>query len=115
MTTSWRSVLAGAFLALQAALVVRAHVVGTRFFCWAPHDMQTEYVIEATVAGRRLDDAAIRRRYLLASHGWDSHHWRNVASVLRQREERAARAEAAAAVVLRYRVNGRPPETWRWP
>jgi len=108
-------VLACAFLALQAVLVVRAHVVGTRFFCWAPHDMQTEYFIEATVGGRRLDAAAVRQRYLLAAHGWDSHHWRNVVSVLRQREERAAPGDAASAVVLRYRVNGRAPATWTWP
>lgn len=114
MTSRWRSTLAIAFLLLQAALMVRAHVVGTRFFSWAPHDMQTEFFITATLDGRPLDDAAIRARYLLPSHGWDSHHWRNVASVLHAREARAAKTDHAQ-VHLRYRVNGRPPETWSWP
>jgi hypothetical protein len=110
MTSSGRSVLGVAFLALQAALMVRAHLAGDRYFCWAPHDMQTEYFISATLNGRPLDDAAIRARYLLASHGWDSHHWRHVVDAVQLRERRALPGEQAR-VELRYRVNGRPPGT----
>jgi len=58
-----RVLLGICFLAAQVPLVVYAQRSGTRWFCWAPHDIVVEYDLDVWIRGERLDAEAVRRRY----------------------------------------------------
>lgn len=113
-------VLGGAFLLLQVGLIAESRFGEDRHFCWAPHTTQVEYSLAVEVDGRRLGRREISERYgLLWQYGWEVHSVENLKQLIRQRErgsapERDGRSEERR-VLLTYSVNGRPPETWRWP
>jgi hypothetical protein len=43
-----------ALLLFQVVMIVYARFVPSRYFCWAPFDIQTEYKLRVTVNGRPL-------------------------------------------------------------
>ncbi|MEX2263603.1 MAG: hypothetical protein WD696_16725 [Bryobacteraceae bacterium] len=103
-----------AFLAFQIAAIVYARYVPSRYFCWAPFDMQTEYWLEVTVDGRPLNGQEIRRRYRRPQHGVDNRSPQHVIDIVQQCEERYAAAERVR-VRMRYTVNGKEERQWHWP
>ncbi|HVS02192.1 MAG TPA: hypothetical protein VMT16_05440 [Thermoanaerobaculia bacterium] len=108
-----REVVGAIFLLLQVGFIVRARFDPDRYFCWAPHDAQNEYLVEAVVGGRTLRPGEIAARYRMAQRGVDPRAIEHVFDVIRHYEGRVA-AEPAA-VVVRYRTNGGEPRVWRWP
>lgn len=109
-----RTWLGVAFLAFQLGAIVYARFVPSRYFCWAPYDTQTDYVIQATLHGRALTPAEIRLRYRRPARGADNRSPQHVIDILRQVEQRLPRGEQAA-VTFTYRVNGKLEQTWQWP
>ncbi len=109
-----RLALACALLALELAGVVRARFVDTRWFCWAPHNQITEYVIEARVGEKALTEGEILTRYRLPARGLDDRCAFNVLEIVRLAEERYHRTDPARVTVI-FRVNGHPPVEWRYP
>jgi len=60
-----RTTIGLALLGFQVFMIGYARFVPSRYFCWAPYDIQTEYRLDVTVNGRRLtakeeSDAAMR-------------------------------------------------------
>ena len=90
-----------------------ARFVPSRYFCWAPYDTQTEYRISASVNGKPLSEREIRTRYRRPAHGFDNRSPQHVIDIVQGVEERNA-AAGQADVSMRYRVNGKEEQTWRW-
>ncbi|HZT32159.1 MAG TPA: hypothetical protein VFA33_19890 [Bryobacteraceae bacterium] len=111
---SWRTGVGVAILLFQAGAIVYARFVPARYFCWAPFDMQTDYRLEVTVRGRRLTPQEIRRRYRRPAQGTDNRAARHIMDIVEGYEERYGRADQAQ-VVMRYRVNGKAEQEWRYP
>ena len=111
-----------ALLILELVLFARARFTESRYFCWAPFHSEARYVIDATLGGRALTDDQIARRYRLPRYYWDPgtrSDWElntitHVIDTIRATEAALPAAERAAVVVT-YRVNGRPNERWRSP
>jgi len=108
-----RTIVGVSILAFQLAMIVYARFVPSRYFCWAPYDVQTDYWITTVVNGRRLTDSEVRARYRRPQHGTDNRSPQHVMDVLQGYEERYGRQDHAL-VILRYRVNGKEEQLWRW-
>ena len=109
-----RNAIGLAFLAFQLAAIVYARFVPSRYFCWAPYDMQTAYGLQVTLHGRPLTPPEIRARYRRPARGVDNRSPRHVIDILEGVERRLPSADQAQ-IHLTYRVNGRPEQLWQWP
>jgi hypothetical protein len=106
--------LAAAVIALQLGWNVYARTTPTRYFCWAPFDVQNEYEISAEVAGQKLTEKEIAARYRRPAKGVEQRPIAHVFDFV-ERVERDKPAAEQAKVVIEYRVNGRDPQEWWWP
>jgi hypothetical protein len=102
------------FLLAQAALVVHAHFVPSRWLCWAPNDYAVEYQLHVKAYGRELNPAEVQTRYHVADHGWYENPAANIMDIVRQYEQTDG-AKDAAQVLLTYRLDGGQTREWRWP
>ncbi|HTM49525.1 MAG TPA: hypothetical protein VL285_12615 [Bryobacteraceae bacterium] len=109
-----RAGVGAAILLFQLAMIVNARFVPARYFCWAPYDIQTDYRLDVTIGGRELTAAEIRRRYRRAKVGSDNRSFRNLMDIVEQ-YERTYGAADHAQVRMRYRVNGKEEQEWRYP
>lgn len=103
-----------ALIFFQLAMIVYARFTPSRYFCWAPFDIQTEYNLQVHVAGRELSAREIRARYRRPQIGTDNRSPQHVIDILQGYEEKYWRADHAQ-VRMRYRVNGKEEQTWQWP
>jgi hypothetical protein len=110
-----RTVIPILLFAFQLGAIAYARFVPTRYFCWAPFDTQTDYVASATVNGHELTAAEFRQRYRRPMRGFDNRSPRHVIDMLQQVEEKRAASGQKAVVVMKYRVNGKELQEWRWP
>lgn len=111
---SVRTLVGLAILLFQLAMIGYARFVPSRYFCWAPFDIQTDYRIDVNVGGRDLTAAEIRRRYRRPRKGTDNRSPQHVIDIMEQYEETYGRNDHAR-VVMKYRVNGKPEQEWRFP
>ncbi|MCU1261253.1 MAG: hypothetical protein JWO80_4138 [Bryobacterales bacterium] len=108
-------IAAGAALLLfQVAMVIYARFVPSRYFCWAPFDTQTDYRLQVSVGGRLLTSREVRARYRRPQVGTDNRSPQHVIDILQGYEQTYGAADHAQ-VVMRYRVNGKQEQVWRWP
>ena len=110
-----RNLIALLLFGFQLGAIVYARFVPTRYFCWAPYDIQTDYVATATVDGNRLSGAEFRKRYRRPARGFDNRSPRHVIDMFQQVEEKRAKLGEQARIVMKYRVNGKEEQEWRWP
>lgn len=110
-----RTVIPILLFAFQLGAIVYARFVPTRYFCWAPYDIQTDYTATATVNGRQLTADEFRQRYRRPQRGFDNRSPQHVIDMLEQVERKRAKVGEQATVVLNYRVNGKERRQWRWP
>ena len=110
-----RTVIPILLFAFQLGAIVYARFVPTRYFCWAPFDIQTDYVATAAVNGKKLTPAEFRQRYRRPARGFDNRSPQHVIDMLQQVEEKRARLGERATIVMKYRVNGKEEQEWRWP
>jgi hypothetical protein len=110
-----RTLIPIVLFAFQLGAIVYARFVPTRYFCWAPYDTQTDYVATATVNGEQLTSTQFRQRYRRPQRGFDNRSPRHVIDMLEQVEKKRARLGEQATIVMKYRVNGREVQEWRWP
>jgi hypothetical protein len=109
-----RTVIPLLLFAFQLGAIVYARFVPTRYFCWAPYDIQTDYTATATVNGKKLTAAEFRQRYRRPARGFDNRSPQHVIDMLQQAEEKHARLGEQATIVMKYRVNGKEMQEWRW-
>src|ERR1700730_5021529 len=108
-------IAAGAALLLfQVAMVIYARFVPSRYFCWAPFDTQTDYRWPANVGGRLLTPREVRARSRRPQVGTDNRSPQHVIDIVQGYEQRYGAADHAQ-VLMRYRVNGKQEQLWRWP
>jgi hypothetical protein len=106
-------VIAAALMLAQVAFIAYSRTTPARYFCWAPFDMQTDYVVEASVDGAPLTPDAIRQRYRLPAQGTDNRSFQNLIDRFRLYEERVATRKAE--ITMRYRINGKQEQVWHYP
>jgi hypothetical protein len=99
----------------QLGAIVYARFVPTRYFCWAPFDIQTDYVATSTVNGHQLTANEFQKRYRRPRRGFDNRSPQHVIDMLQQVEEKRAALGDSATIVMKYRVNGKQQQEWRWP
>lgn len=107
-----RTVIGVAILAFQLTMIVYARFVPSRYFCWAPYDVQTDYWITTIVNGRKLTAREVQARYRRPQHGTDNRSPQHVIDILQGYEETYGRNDHAQ-VTMRYRVNGKEERRWR--
>ena len=108
------AVIGVTLLLTQAVLIVYSRATPARYFCWAPFDMQTDYVLDVTVNGHKLNAAEVRKRYRRPMKGTDNRSVQNLIDILQGYEERYAGAKKAR-IVMRYRINGKEEREWAYP
>src|SRR2546426_5087884 len=101
--------------AFQLGAIVYARFAPTRYFCWAPYDIQTDYVATATVNGKQLTGAEFRRRYRRSQRGFDNRAPRHIIDMLEQIEQKRAKLAEQATIVMTYRANGKETRECRRP
>jgi hypothetical protein len=101
-------------LLVQAVLILYSRATPARYFCWAPFDMQTDYVLDVSVNGRKLSAAEVRQRYRRPMKGTDNRSVQNLIDIVQGYEERYAGANKAT-IVMRYRINGKEEREWVYP
>jgi hypothetical protein len=109
-----RTVLGSAILLFQLVMIGYARFVPSRYFCWAPFDIQTDYRLDVKIGDRALTAAEIRRRYRRPRQGTDNRSPQHVMDIIEQYEQTYGRNDHAQ-VVMKYQVNGKPEEQWRFP
>src|SRR5260370_28756480 len=102
-----RTLIAMLLFAFQLGAIVYARFVPTRYFCWAPYDIQTDYVATTTVNGKPLTGAEFRKRYRRSDRGFDNRSpWHGI-DMFRQVEEKRSKLGEHAPSVMNYRVNAK--------
>ena len=109
-----RLLVAVPLLAAQVALIGYARFVPARYFCWAPFDMQTDYMLDVSIAGRKLMANEIRQRYRRPQRGTDNRSVQNLIDIIQGYEERYGQADHTV-VVMKYRINGKEEQIWQLP
>jgi hypothetical protein len=103
-----------AILGFQVFMIGYARFVPSRYFCWAPYDIQTEYRLQVSVNGQPLTAKQIQARYRRPKSGTDNRSPQHVIDMIQGYEETYGRNDRAE-VIMRYRVNGKEEQEWRWP
>lgn len=109
-----RIIIGGGILLFQIVMIGYARFVPSRYFCWAPYDTQTEYRLDVSAGGRELTPAEIRKRYRRPKRGVDNRSPKHVMDIIQQYEETYGRNDHAQ-VSMKYRVNGKAEQEWRYP
>src|SRR5262249_28708370 len=109
-----RAAIGGAILLFQLGMIGYARFVPSRYFCWAPYDIQSDYRLDVTIGGRKLTAAEIRKRYRRPKQGVDNRSIQHVMDIVRQYEDTYGAADSAS-VVMKYRINGKAEQEWRYP
>jgi len=109
-----RTIVAGGILLFQLVMIAYARFVPSRYFCWAPYDIQSEYRLDVSIDGRPLTPAQIRSRYRRPKQGVDNRSIQHVMDIVEQ-YERTYGSGDHAQVVMRYRINGKGEQEWRFP
>jgi hypothetical protein len=109
-----RAILGGGLLLFQLVMIGYARFVPSRYFCWAPYDIQTEYRLDVSVGGKMLTPAEIRQRYRRPRQGVDNRSIQHVMDIVRQYEETYGRTDPAQ-VRMKYRINGKEEREWQYP
>jgi hypothetical protein len=107
----WRSLLGGAFLLVQLALVFAGLTVDASLPRWAPNDFLVDYRIAVREAERELSPAEIDARYRIANAGAFEYPAEALLEIVKRREERLGPAPSRS-VTVEYSVDGRPKVTW---
>jgi hypothetical protein len=97
----------------QVALITYARTTPARYFCWAPFDMQTDYVLEVNLGGVKLSPQEIAQRYRRAAKGTDNRSVQNLMDNIQLYEERVAVRKAE--ITMRYSINGKQEQMWHYP
>ena len=105
--------LALSILAFQLAAIFYARFVPSRYFCWAPFDMQTDFQIEVKINETPLTPTAIRARYRRPPKGTDNRSVQHIIDIIEQAERRYHPSDRAE-IVLRYRINGKEENRWQF-
>src|SRR5437762_12760970 len=100
-------------LLFQLVMIGYARFVPSRYFCWAPYDIQSEYRIDVTIGGRPLTASQIRARYRRPRQGVDNRSIQHVMDVVEQYEQTYGRDDHAQ-VFMKYRVNGKATQAWQY-
>src|SRR5579872_5319400 len=93
-------------LAFQMAAILYARTVPTRYFCWAPFDMQTDYRLAVKVDDQPLTDQEIRLRYKRDAKGTDNRSSQHIMDIVEQTEKRYHPLDRTE-VTMTYTVNGK--------
>ena len=109
----WRKFLGIIYLVAQLGLIVYARFIPERYFCWAPHDMQTEFEFTAFVNGRELNENEIYQRFQMHKKDRNARAAANVKDVIVQHSRTYGKNDESL-VIMNYTINGIPQEPWQW-
>src|SRR5258708_35642549 len=94
-----RAIAGGGILLFQIAMIGYARFVPSRYFCWAPYDIQSAYRLDVSIGGRALTPAQIRSRYRPPKQGVDNRSIQHVMGIVEQYEPTYGSADHSRAVL----------------
>lgn len=100
-------------LAFQVGAISYARTVPSRYFCWAPFDLQTSYKLRVTVNGRELSPSEIQARYRRPQKGNDNRSTQHLIDIIEGAEQRY-HPDDRTDVVMTYQVNGKQEQQWHY-
>ena len=100
-------------LAFQLAAIGYARFVESRYFCWAPYDIQTAYRVAVKVNGKDLKPEEIQARYRRPQAGRDNRSPQHLKDIFGQVDAQY-HPEDQVEMVMLYRINGKEERTWRF-
>jgi hypothetical protein len=100
-------------LSFQIGAMAYARFVPSRYFCWAPFDMQTDYQLSVTVNGKKLKPKEIQQRYRRPARGTDNRSFQHVIDIIEQTEQRY-HPHDHTTVLMTYRINGKESQQWHY-
>lgn len=106
-------IIIAVFFGIQLGLILWSRFSPERYFCWAPHDCQTEYELTVYVNGRELNEDEIYKRYHRERKYRDVRSPDNVKSMIIQHSLTYGKEEDTV-VIMKYKVNGIPKDPWTW-
>jgi len=109
-----RLLFGGLLLIVQLGMIVFARFTEARYFCWAPHDVQNEFILEVTLDGQKLSAEDIFKRYRIPKKSTDPRSIQHVKDALKKYELIYSK-DNPAKIVMNYNRNGVEQESWRWP
>lgn len=95
--------------------IARGRIATDRYFCWAPFDTYTEYIVSVQGSNGWWSADEITSRYRISTSGRDNRSPEHIIDVLRQYERTYGLADPVLRVQVRYQVNGGAENTWEWP
>lgn len=101
-------------IAFQVGAIAYARFVPSRYFCWAPFDMQTDYQLQVTVNGKKLSPAEIQKRYRRPAKGTDNRSYHHLIDIIEQTELQY-HPHDDTRVLMTYRINGQQEQQWHYP
>lgn len=113
MTRRLRWTIGLTLLAFQFAAIIYARYVDSRYFCWAPYDMQTDYAISARVNGRDLSGNEIVKRYRRGAKGTDNRSFQHIIDIVAGAEQRY-HPQDHSDITITYSINGGPKQQWHY-
>ena len=103
-----------ALLAAQCGAIVYARFTPLRYFCWAPFDQQTKYLIEVYIGDEGLTEFQIQKRYRRPAQGFDNRSAHHLFDLIERAEKKFEPAGRSRVTVL-YSINGGRQLTWQDP
>jgi hypothetical protein len=101
--------------AFQASAIVYARFHETRYFCWAPFDIQTAYSMHVFgEQGRELSKGEIRERYQMSAESVEQRSYQHIFNAVKQYETSYGKNDGYR-VTIEYTVNGGEPLAWQFP
>ncbi|GAA3522577.1 hypothetical protein GCM10022393_41460 [Aquimarina addita] len=111
MISNWKVLLCSIYLLAQVVLIVSARFSSNRYFVWAPHDIQIEYILDVNSEQKTLNDKELTERYGLGTHGWFDLPPDHLIQFITE-YERLYPAAKGDQISLKYRVNGKDWKFW---
>lgn len=99
------------FLLSQVLAIIYARAIPERFFCWAPYDQHSNYIVNVKINGVELSKTEIRDRYRYQPSGWEPRSIFNLINIVNQYESTYGKLEDAS-VRINYSINGKTEEIW---
>jgi hypothetical protein len=109
-----RWIIGLSLLAFQMGAIVYARFVPSRYFCWAPFDMQTDYELAVKVNGKKLSPTEIQQRYRRSAKGTDNRSFQHIIDIIVGVEEQYHPCDHTE-VTMTYRINGKEWQQWHYP
>jgi len=108
---SWKHAVGIVYLSVQLISIFNARVSENRYFCWAPHDIQTEYYLNIYTSSGELSSLRIKEIYGIPQKGRIDLPPSHIFNLVQTKHY--VDNDSLLKVVFNFKVNGKEWEVWK--